>query len=259
MTKIITSFTQDQKFTTKSERFVAIQPSKIAEVLLDHNFDLVHLKTGKSKNPDRANFQTTTARYRSKDAFEIDGLNLDIIFKVPHLYGALQGVLGLFRGTCANQLNVGKHFEHVKVKHVGNPYDELNSLIPYLVAQRSKLIETVQCMRAREVSQDELRGLARRIAQARLSNSSAEIFNINSDSLLKIRRQDDTKADLFTAFNVIQENIIRHGVSYQTISTDKNGITRSRFLNTKKLNEQSVAAIDLNGTIWDLATDLLTA
>ena len=255
---VSTSFLQDQKHLTKSERFQAIKPAMIAEVLDGHGFDLVHLKTGKAKTADRADFQTTVARYRSRDGFEIEGLNFDIIFKVPHLYGSLQGVLGLFRGTCANQLNVGTHFENVKVKHLGNPQAELDALIPRLVAQREKLVETVKMMQARDVTLSELASLAQKVASIRLQGVE-NVSRIETTDLLKVRRQDDAKNDLFSCLNVIQENVLRYGLRYQIASTAQDGTAQTRNMTARKVREESVRAIDLNASIWDAATQLLKA
>lgn len=252
----ISSFVQDQRHGSKSDRFQAIKPSLIAEVLDSHGFDLVHLKTGKSKVADRADFQTTVARYRSRDGFAIDGLGFDIIFKVPHLYGSLQGVLGLFRGTCSNQLNVGTHFENVKVRHLGNPYQELDSLIPRLVAQRESLVETVKMMQARNVTPNELVTLAQDIVKIRLADVQG-LKSIETSDLLKVRRQDDAKNDLFSCLNVIQENVIRFGVRYQIETTFQNGTVSIQNRSTRKIKEESVNAIDLNSSIWDAATKLL--
>lgn len=253
---VSSSFVQDQRHLTKSERFQVIKPSLIAEVLSDHGFDLVHLKTGRAKKTENKDFQTTVARYRSNDKFEIDGLSFDIIFKVPHLSGSLQGVLGLFRGTCANQLNVGTHFTSVKVKHLGSPLDELNQLIPQLVAQRESLIDTVRSMQARDVSPSELVQLAKTIAAQRLDGVE-NLTTININDLLRVRRQDDVKSDLFSVMNVIQENTLRHGFQYQIESTAQNGVKTIRNQTTRRINEQSVRAIDLNASIWDAATKLL--
>lgn len=255
---ITTSFVQDQKHTIKSDRFQVIQPSMIAEVLDKHGFDLVHLKTGKAKQADRADFQTTVARYRSRDGFAVDGLNFDLIFKVPHLYGSLQGVLGLFRGTCANQLNVGTHFRSAKVKHLGNPQSQLDALIPELVAQREQLVETVKLMQARDVSPTELAQLATQVANIRL-NGVENVSKIEVTDLLKVRRQDDAKNDLFSCLNVIQENVIRFGMRYQINSTAQDGTIQSRNMTARKIKEESVKAIDINASIWDAATKLLKA
>lgn len=252
------SFVQDQKHLTKSERFAPIKPAMIAEVLDSHGFDLVHLKTAKAKTQDRANFQTTIARYRSRDGFAIEGLGFDLIFKVPHLYGSLQGVLGLFRGTCSNQLNVGTHFETIKVKHIGNPIGDLDRLIPELVAQREQLVETVKIMQARDVSPAELVALTRQVANIRLDGVN-DVSNIDYKSLLAVRRSSDAKNDLFSVLNVLQENVIRHGISYQTNGVDERGLTIVRNNTTRMIKPESVRAIDFNASIWDAATKLIAA
>lgn len=249
------SFVQSEKFSNKSERFQVIQPSAIAEVLTDHGFDLVHLKTGKAKNAEKADFQTTVARYRSRDAFEIEGLSMDLIFKVPHLYGALTAVLGLFRGICSNQLAVGTHFETIKVRHSGNPLELLNQMIPQLVDQREKLVETIQLMRARDVTPGETLELAKSMARIRL-NDVENIDYINFQDLLKPRREEDVKGDLFSAFNVIQENLTRYGLSYQTKKViDGREVTRN--MKTRRLNEYSSNVVDFNGSIFDEAIKLI--
>jgi hypothetical protein len=253
-----TSFVQDQKHVTKSDRFKVIQPSQIEAVLNDHGFDLVHLKTGKAKSQDRQDFQTTVARYRSRDNFEIQGLNMDLIFKVPHLYGRMVGVLGLFRGVCANQLNVGTHFETIKVGHTGDPLSQLDTLIPALVAQRDSLIETVKMMQARDVTPSELIQLAQDVAKIRLDGLD-NVQSIQFGDLLKVRRQDDAKNDLFSVMNVLQENVIRFGLRYQTSSTDDNGVNRTRNMVARQIKTESVKAIDLNASIWDAASKLIAA
>lgn len=254
--QVSTSFIQGAKHGEKSVRFAPIQPSQIASVLDSHGFDLVHLKTANAKKADRQDFQTTVARYRSRDGFAVDGLGFDLIFKIPHLYGSLQGVLGLFRGTCANQLNVGTHFESIKVKHLGTPMGELNSLIPQLVAQREKLVETVKSMQARDVSPTEVVTLAKELAGVRLENTE-NALNLQIADLIKVRRQDDAKNDLFSVVNVIQENLIRYGMRYQVQSTDQNGVNSLSNRRTRPIKSESIAAITLNASIWDAASKLL--
>lgn len=251
-----TSFLQDQPHVTKSERFIAIQPAQIEAVLNGHGFDLVHLKTGRAKHADKQDFQTTVARYRSRELFDINGSSFDLIFKVPHLYGRLVGILGLFRGVCANQMNVGQHFETIKVAHTGDPVSELNSLIPRLVAQQQSLIDTVKMMQARTVSPIELAQFATNVAQLRLAQTE-NVSKIYAAPLLKVRRIEDNTSDLWTVLNVVQENLIRGGVGYQTETADAQGLITIRNGTARRVSEQSVRAIDLNASIWDEATKLL--
>ena len=255
---ISTSFVQDQVHATKSERFKAIQPSQIATVLDGHGFDLVSLKTGKAKSADRADFQNTVAVYQARSSnLDVNGLDFRIVFKVPHLYGALVGMLGLYRLVCKNGLVVGvRNFETVKVKHMGDPVSELNSLIPRLVAQRQSLFDMVQLMQSRIVTPIELSQLATNVANIRLAQTE-NVSKIYAQDLLKVRRAEDAKSDLFSVLNVLQENAIRFGIRYQTETLDAQGQTVIRNGTARRISEQSVKSIDLNASIWDAATALL--
>jgi len=255
---VSTSFVQDSRHVSKSDKFVVIQPSQIATVLADHGFDMVGLKTGRAKDSSRQDHQTTIARYRSNSQFEINGLNLDIMFKVPHLYGALEARLGFFRGVCANQWNMGQLFQVEKVRHTGDALNQIDTLLPRLVAQQASLIETIKLMQARNVTGTELADLAQLVAAARVDGIE-NVSRIETVDLLKPRRQDDTATDLFTVANVLQENATRFGIRYTTQSQDENGVINMRQYTSRRINEASVKAIELNASIWDIATKLITA
>ena len=219
---------------------------------------MVGLKTGRAKDASRADHQTTIARYRSNSQFEINGLSLDIMFKVPHLYGALEARLGFFRGTCANQWNMGQLFECFKVRHTGDALFQIDTLLPRLVAQQASLIETIKLMQSRNVTPEELSQLATDVAAARIAGID-NVTQIKTADLLKPRRADDTAADLFTVANVLQENATRFGIRYTTQSQDENGVTNLRHYTSRRINEASVKAIELNASIWDIATNLVKA
>jgi hypothetical protein len=71
---------------------------------------------------------------------------------------------------------------------------------------------------------------------------------ITADRLLTPRRRDDTAANLWATFNVIQENTIRGGIAGRTI--DANG-------NRRRATTREVQGIDqnraLNRALWTLA------
>ena len=255
--KITTSFVQDQKHMTKSERFVVVQPSAVAEVLKDHGFDLVGLKSGHGSKADRLDHQTTIARYRSNDNFMTDSnLSMDIMFKIPHLTGKLEGRLGFFRGYCANQWNMGQLFETVKFAHTGNVLTELDAAIPRLVAQRQELIETIKMMQARNVTPKEIAQLAQVTAAKRLEGIENPL-SVQAQDLIMPRRLEDRNIDLFSVANVLQENATRFGMRYQTQSVTNENQVITRNMITRRINENSEKAIELNASIWDAASELL--
>lgn len=265
----VNSFTQDQKHTSKTEAFVAIQPSQIATVLQDSGFNLVHLKMGRAKLQDRAAHQTTIARYRSETELTIGGLHMDLVFKVPHLYGALQAFLGTYRQVCSNGLVVGsKFFEAPRIRHTGDALSQLEALIPVLVSKHDQLVDSIREMQARNVTPSQVADFVREIANLRLGLNQGEQSNVVSiqyGDLMRVRRQADSGQDAFSILNVVQENVMRFGVRYVTSSQDEQGRTNLRNMTARPVmrnrqgETESVRSVDLNASIWDAASKILMA
>jgi hypothetical protein len=259
-TTISTSFVQDSRHATKSQRFVPVQPSQLALVLADHGFSLNHLKTGHARNPERADHQTTIARYVAHDSADIcsllgDGSSLDLLVRAPHLTGAIELRLGFFRGVCANQWNAGKLLASVRVSHMGNCLETLNRAIPQLVAQRSELADAITRMSAQTVTPAQLAGLAQSVADIRMAGID-NVQRAHVSDLLRPRRAADARSDLFSVANVLQENALRFGMRYELAGAEA---IRSRNMITRKVIETSATAIEMTGNIWEAAAQLLSA
>lgn len=254
-----TSFVQEQKHMTKSNRFQHVTPQLIEQVAQNFGFNLVSLKTGQARNAERADHQTTIARYRHESEMKIGGLNVELVFKVPHLYGAIEGFLGTYRQICSNGLSVGVKFDQIKIKHLGNPIEELYREIPRLVAQSHAMFEDIQRMQDTTLSLSSALSLASQSAMIRLDGVN-NIAAVNSAQLLTPNRESDASMDLWTQFNLVQENIFRRGVSYQALTTNfETNETSIRNMTTRRVNPASASSITLNGQLWDVASSLIAA
>lgn len=263
----VNSFTQDQAHGTKSAKFVPIQASELQTVLADHGFGLVHLKMGRARIADRAAHQTTIARYRSNEALQIGGLWMDLVLKVPHLYGALQAYVGTYRQICTNGLVVGQKFVSGRVMHVGDALNQLDTLLPSLISQHDQLVDHIRMMQARNVTPQEVAQLTQNVAGLRLEGIK-NIRSIQYSDLMRIRRDEDCGTDLFSVLNVLQENVMRYGIRYQTqtVQTDSRGFETNLIRNqtarpvtrTRQGDTETVRSVDLNASIWDAAMDILS-
>ncbi len=59
--------------------------------------------------------------------------------------------------------------------------------------------------------------------------------------------------------NVVQENSLRAALPYTVPSRRADGSLYMRNMNTRRVNETSAKALEINRTIWNAATDLLVA
>jgi len=261
--KVSTSFVQDQRHTTKSQRFSAVQPSHIAAVLDNHGFNLVHLKSATARKQDNAAHQTTIARYRSAEEFKVGGLHMDLVFKVPHLYGSVEAFLGTYRLVCTNGLVVGsRFFEAPRIRHAASALPQLESLIPQLVAKHDELFDTIREMGARTVTPIQVADFVREAARLRLGEND-KIESIDYGDLMRIRRPEDNGNDAFTVLNVVQENLMRFGLQYQMKTVNEAGKTSIRNMlarpvtRTKLGDTESTRSVDLNASVWDAAAQIL--
>lgn len=247
------SYLQDNRHEQVSERFAVIQPASVGAALAEQGFELSSLITGKGRHEDKKDFQRTIARYRSKHAFEIEGLSLDIIYISKHLgRGCDELRLGLYRGVCANQWAMGTLFNMVRFRHTGNPLADIQDAIAAVLSQRGQLIDTIKKMQGITLKVDQIDALCKKYADIRLE-SVPGAKNVNYRSLATVRRADDAKLDLFTVANVLQENIVRFPLSYQVESHDGQGNAYMRNQSTRRFRESSAQLVDLNGKLFDAA------
>lgn len=254
------SFVQDQKHTTKSERFQPVCAESIAKILAPLEFEIVALKSGQAIKQENAAHQTTLARYRNaSNALKINGLAVDIVAKVPHLYGAIELFLGTHRQICLNGLVVGTKFDVVRIKHLGNPITEIQRELPRLVAQYDQMRQTVEHMQRVQLSTQDRIAFAREVASIRLRNVD-NVVRSESSALLIPHRVEDQATDLFTVFNVIQENIVRVGLKYQFETKDvQTGETKLRNGTARRVRENTIGNMVINRQMWDVAESFLQA
>jgi len=261
--QISTSFVQDSRHVSKSERFVPVQPSQISEVLADHGLHLSHLLSARARKSENAHHQTTIARYSAAESSDMVraiglGSTLDLLVKAPHLTGCVELRLGFFRGSCANQWNAGSLIGRVKIRHTGDCLEVLNRALPALVAQRSALIGQIETMGARQLTAPELASLAQSVADIRLDGIE-NISRVRTADLMRVHRAEDRRNDLFSAVNVLQENAIRYGLRYETRTQGENGREDVRHMTTRRVIDTTASAVEMTGSIWEAAAALLAA
>lgn len=110
-------------------------------------------------------------------------------------------------------------------------------------SQYDNVITKTQEMKERILSKEEQRMLARFAYYSRFRYRMAQPKKVQPDNILAPRRVEDEKNDLWTTFNVIQENLMRGGNHIGT------GITR--FQDELRFNQELWVGIDKAITLRD--------
>jgi hypothetical protein len=145
-------------------------------------------------------------------------------------------------------------FASQHVRHSGLVVDEVRRGIDYFVKELPKIGESVEKMREIALTQNEQGIFAAAARHLRFDEDQEKLVEIGR--ILQPRRFEDKKEDLWTTFNVVQENLTKGGLRYWTPATrDEEGYHPSRrhtSREVKSINEDT----KLNKALWFLAEEM---
>ena len=227
-----------------SARYGFIPTIEVVRGLRTSGFQPVSAMQSRSRIDGRENFVKHVMRFRHESNLEnlkTEGMLSEIVLINSHDgTTSYQLKAGIYRLVCSNGLIVGNDMFSRKVKHHGN-------VVEQVVKAANDLIEIVPISveKANEWKDIEL-NREQQIIYARSAMElkwNGEEFPVTPNQILDPRRSVDYKNDLWTTFNVVQENMIRGGIRYRT----ENG-SRMRTRAVNSVNEN----VRLNTALWTL-------
>lgn len=158
---------------------------------------------------------------------------------------AYQMFAGMLRFVCTNSMIAGERFEEIRVPHKGGIQDQIIEGVYTVAEDFPRLIDASETMKETRLSQDEQRVLAEASLVARYGEDESPV---RPDQVIMPRRREDAGQNVWTTFNVIQENLVRGGLHGRRQTSDG----RMRRTQTRAINgiDQNVT---LNRALWTLA------
>jgi hypothetical protein len=157
--------------------------------------------------------------------------------------------VGLFRVVCTNGLIVSLGaFPTFRVPHRGDVVSDVVQGALVVSERFGSLAERVELMERRALAEGERLQFAQRALALRYP---AAIENgMEPRQLLTRRRPEDAGSDLWSTLNVVQENVLRGGLSRWSAA---GRLTRTRAITAIRED------VRLNSGLWDIATEMLAA
>ena len=153
---------------------------------------------------------------------------------------------GMFRFVCMNGLVCGDVTSDVRVRHSGNIVGDVIDGAFRVLETLDEATEKRDAMRSLTLNPGEQQAFAH-AALALKYDDESKPAPITERQVLQARRRDDTANDMWSTFNVVQENIIKGGL-------------RSRTANGRRATTREVTGIDqgvkLNRALWILAEEM---
>jgi len=194
-------------------------------------------------------------RFRHVDAQPtVSGLYPEIILINSHDgLSSYRLMAGIYRVVCSNGLIAGTSYDEIRIRHQGDIMGEIIDGTYRVIETSKKMISLAEQMSSITLSLPERVIFAEAAHSIRFDDNNSVGGGIEPSKLLAPRRYAETnKNDLFTVFNVVQENLIKGGVKGYT--KDKNGYL-------KRVSTRAINSIDqntaLNRALWTLAEKMM--
>lgn len=173
-----------------------------------------------------------------------DSLVEAIIRNSHNGYATLSVSAGLHRLVCSNGLTVPTSLaESFNVKHQRFDLDDVKRLTESFAGKLPIIQDSVGRMMGKELSDKERIDFIKQAINLRWKSGHVPT-TLDVMSIVHPRREEDMGKDVWTTFNVIQENFVKGGLKY---TTDKGRKTELRGL------KSIMAVSQVNTKLWELA------
>ena len=246
-------FTQESSMNT-SDKYQHISTLEIVEQLAREGFKPTVAKQSNSRLESKKLHAKHCIRFRHVDT----KLSVSHLFPELVLINSHDGLssyrlyAGLYRLVCSNGLVAGEEYEDVRVRHQGDVVGNVIEGTYSIIETAKELIHVTDKMASVTLAEEEQVFFAEAAHSLRFEGSEVGL-SIEPKKLLSPRRTSETnKDDLFTIFNIVQENVIKGGV--RGYGRDKQGYP-------KRIRSREIKSIDqdtsLNRALWTLTEKMM--
>lgn len=231
---------------TMSSRYVHVNSHEVVRLMEAEGFYVAAAKTAAPRARDPM-YARHSLEFRHQDAREVNGATPRVIFVNSHDgTTAATAMAGMYRFVCSNGLVVGQTMESVKQRHSGDAAYELINRMRSLAKNTEGLFGKIDQWSRKDLSKAQRHEFARYAAQLRWNDSGL----FEPEELLRVRREEDDRGDLWTTFNRLQENTVRGGLV---------GLSRSGRQATSRPLTDIQRDLTYNAQLWQLADELAEA
>ena len=250
-----------QPWEEVSDKYQFIPTIDIVKNLINDGWDVTKAGQQRTLLPSKKEFTKHILRFRrpvNAHSMTVGDIFPEIVLTNSHDRGAAyQMMAGLFRLACTNGFTVADAtFSHISIRHQGqDTIPAVKSSVNDIINGLPCILSGVKEMQEIELTSDERLEMATVAMAMKYDDDTLKHTNLEPEMLLKKRRYVDEKPDLWTTFNVIQENLIKGGIAFkkELYTDDQNILHHARRGKTRAvvgINED----LRLNKDLWELAT-----
>lgn len=245
------SIFSEQSAINTTEKYQHISTIKIIEGLAGIGFLPTYAGQSACRLADKRNFAKHVIRFRHVDTLaNQDGLIPELVLINSHDgLSSYRLMSGVYRVVCSNGLIAGNTYSDVRVRHQGDVMKDVIEGSYEVINVSREILKSASNMSKIQLTTQQKLAFAESAHGLRFEDGESLTDAIKPEKLLSIRRQADQGDDLFTVFNVVQENIIKGGIRGYTRTEQGFMGRRVRTREVKSIDQNTA----LNRALWTLA------
>lgn len=238
MRKLAPSIFATVAHDSRSERFKPIPTIEVLRGLADEGFMPVGVQQSRARDVGKAEFTKHLIRMRRIDddsKFRVGDTVCEMLLKNANDgTSAYDLMAGLFRIRCMNSLVAQTAtIDSIKVRHSGDVQAKVIEGTYRVLHEAHKALAAPEDWSQIVLDRDERFAFADAARVIRFGDAEGNVTSpIKAEQLLTVRRDSDRSADLWTTFNVTQENVLKGGLS--NYARNENG-TLGRLTTTRTI------------------------
>ncbi len=232
-----------------SSKYTFLPTYQIIEDMEKLGWLVADAKTMKSKNDIQKEFGKHIVMFYHPDIYikdEQGGIEAypQILIQNNHRgWGRFKFEIGIFRLVCTNGLVIkSADYGTFEMRHLGYSFEELKELVEKAIDILPNVVQKINTLSNRVMSDKEMREFAEKAIQARFGEEKL-VDQSEIAQVLASTRDQDSGNNLWVVMNRVQEHLIRGG--FTTIGADKKERKVRKITNMLK-------DVELNQKLWEL-------
>ena len=235
-----------------SSKYTFLPTYQIVDDMAKLGWQVADAKTMKSKNATQKKYGKHIVMFFHPDIYIKDaqgGIEAypQIMIQNNHRgWGRFKFEIGIFRLVCTNGLVIkSQDYGTFEMRHLGYSFEELKELVEKAIAVLPQVVEKINTLSSREMTEQEMRKFAEKAIQARFGEEklvdASEIAQV-----LEATRDADKGNNLWVVMNRVQEHLVRGG--FTSVTEDKKERKVRKITNMLK-------DVELNQKLWELTEE----
>ena len=226
---------------SRGERYAFIPTIQVIDGLRAEGFEPYEIRQTMVRSADKREHTKHMVRMRHLNSIATSEEVPEIILLNSHDGSSSYQIMsGVFRFVCSNGLIAGDMFNNIRVRHSGRVVDDVIEGATRVLEDAKQIGSRIADYKAITLDHDEQRAFATAAAQMRWGDDAP----VTPHRMLTANRWQDNKADLWTTFNRVQENMLKGGLPGRS-ATGRRMTTRAVGGVTEN--------VKLNKALWTLA------